>query len=89
MIKNYTPPTTEDLKKLKNEMMFTGNQMAEFCGLSGGNQWRKYTGGITPRTMNQHILFFVAAQLALDEKELNRILTKMQNLGAIISTNEQ
>ncbi|HGJ5881452.1 MAG TPA: XRE family transcriptional regulator [Arsenophonus nasoniae] len=89
IIKKYTPPTPEDLKKLKNKMSFTGNQMAELCGLSGANQWRKYTGGEKPRTMNQHILFFVAAQLALNEDELNKILTKMQNLGASLSIDDK
>ncbi|MDR0163027.1 XRE family transcriptional regulator [Enterobacter ludwigii] len=85
LIDNYTPPTTEDLALLKEELGLTGLQMANLAGLAGSNHWRKYTGGETPRIMGMHMLFFVAAQLALNDKELKKVLEKMREIGASIS----
>ncbi|MEP8941563.1 XRE family transcriptional regulator [Enterobacter ludwigii] len=85
LIDNYTPPTTEDLALLKEELGLTGLQMADLAGLAGSNHWRKYTGGETPRIMGMHMLFFMAAQLALNDKELKKVLEKMREIGASIS----
>ncbi|EYU16218.1 XRE family transcriptional regulator [Photorhabdus noenieputensis] len=82
LIGNYSPPTTEDLIKLKEELGFTGEQMADLAGVSGNNQWRKYTGGKMPRVISSHILFYIATQLTLSEDDLNRILVKMREIGA-------
>ncbi|AVR03776.1 XRE family transcriptional regulator [Pluralibacter gergoviae] len=82
LINDYTPPSPEDLEKLKEKLGFTGNQMADLAGVASNSQWRKYTGGAEPRAMSPHILFFMAAQLALDENELTRVLTKMKEIGA-------
>ncbi len=38
LIGNYSPPTTEDLIKLKQKLGFTGEQMADLAGVSGNNQ---------------------------------------------------
>ncbi|OUF48118.1 hypothetical protein AZ044_002260 [Pluralibacter gergoviae] len=56
--------------------------MADLAGVASNSQWRKYTGGAEPRAMSPHILFFMAAQLALDENELTRVLAKMKEIGA-------
>ncbi|MEZ2378446.1 XRE family transcriptional regulator [Enterobacter sp. RCC_40] len=85
LIDNYTPPTTEDLALLKEELGLTGLQMADLAGLAGSNHWRKYTGGETPRIMGMHMLFYMAAQLALNDKELKKVLEKMREIGASIS----
>ncbi|EMB4326656.1 XRE family transcriptional regulator [Pluralibacter gergoviae] len=82
LINDYTPPSPEDLEKLKERLGFTGNQMADLAGVASNSQWRKYTGGAEPRAMSPHILFFMAAQLALDDSELTRVLAKMKELGA-------
>ncbi|KMK16659.1 hypothetical protein ABW06_01570 [Pluralibacter gergoviae] len=82
LINDYTPPSPEDLEKLKERLGFTGNQMADLAGVASNSQWRKYTGGAEPRAMSPHILFFMAAQLALDESELTRVLAKMKEIGA-------
>ncbi|EMD1658834.1 TPA: XRE family transcriptional regulator [Pluralibacter gergoviae] len=82
LINDYTPPSPEDLEKLKERLGFTGNQMADLAGVASNSQWRKYTGGAEPRAMSPHILFFMAAQLALDENELTRVLAKMKEIGA-------
>jgi len=39
--------------------------MAELASLSGGQQWRKYTGGAAPRSVGFHMLFFIAALLPI------------------------
>ncbi|WP_336818123.1 XRE family transcriptional regulator [Cedecea sp. MMO-103] len=82
LIENYTPPTPQELEALKAELGYTGNQMADLAGVASNSQWRKYTGGESPRAMSPHILFFMAAQLALNNDELVRILEKMRKIGA-------
>lgn len=84
LINEYTPPTTEDLERLKSELGYTGNQMADIAGVASNSQWRKYTGGAEPRAMSPHILFFMAAQLVLGDDELDRVVKKMVEIGAII-----
>ena len=81
-ITNYIAPTASDLVKLKNELGYTGTQMAELVGVSSNSQWRKYTCGETPRQISHHILFFTAAQLALNKEELRKVLIKMKEIGA-------
>jgi hypothetical protein len=81
---NYTPPTTADLQRLKQELGFTGKQMAELTGLAGDQQWRKYTGGADPREMSPHMTFFLAARLILHPNQLRLVGEHMQRLGAQI-----
>lgn len=82
LLTDYIAPTASDLAKLKSELDYNGSQMAELAGVSSNSQWRKYTSGETPRPMSLHILFFAAAQLALDKGELEKILNKMKEIGA-------
>lgn len=82
LIEDYTPPTAEDLEALKERLGYTGNQMADLAGVASNSQWRKYTGGVAPRAMSPHILFFMAAQLALKSEELDSVLKKMREIGA-------
>ncbi|MDO4704745.1 MAG: XRE family transcriptional regulator [Comamonadaceae bacterium] len=81
---DYTPPTTDDLARLKDRLGYTGTQMAELLSVSGNSQWRKYTGGATPRPLNLHMCFFMAARLALDEAALRRVAAAMQDMGALV-----
>ncbi|EEB7917838.1 helix-turn-helix transcriptional regulator, partial [Salmonella enterica] len=74
LIKDYTPPTPEDLNQLKETLGYTGAQMADLAGVASNSQWRKYTGGESPRAMSPHILFFMAAQLTLSEDDINKII---------------
>lgn len=85
IISNYVPPSPDDLGRLKGELRFTGQQMAELAGVANNNQWRKYTGGENPRSLNPHILFFIAAQLALDTYQFETVLLKMKELGGQFS----
>ncbi|MBN9365466.1 MAG: hypothetical protein J0H59_00365 [Comamonadaceae bacterium] len=82
----YTPPSTDDLQRLKDRLGFTGEQMAALASVAGGQQWRKYTGGVEPRSLNMHMAFFIAARLALDPHELQRVADKMTEIGAAIDT---
>lgn len=84
LINDYTPPTPDDLNGLKETLGYTGNQMADLAGVASNSQWRKYTGGESPRAMSPHILFYMAAQLALSNSELKRVIQKMQEIGAEI-----
>ncbi|EHS1986987.1 XRE family transcriptional regulator [Salmonella enterica] len=82
LIKDYTPPNPEDLNQLKETLGYTGAQMANLAGVASNSQWRKYTGGESPRAMSPHILFFMAAQLILSEDDINKIIDKMIEVGA-------
>lgn len=53
--------------------------------LAGGQQWRKYTGGESPRVMGEDRLFYAAARLALTDEELRRVYDKMREIGADLS----
>lgn len=79
---DYTPPTTEDLQRLKTDLGLTGEQMAELVSLGGSHQWRKYTGGMNPRPLSLHALFFLAARLTLNDEQMESIKKKMEEIGA-------
>jgi hypothetical protein len=80
----YTPPTTQDLADLKASLNRTGDQMADLFGLAGSHQWRKYTGGQSPREMSPQMAFFAAARLELDQSQIDRIVRRMRDFGADI-----
>ncbi|MGN6318158.1 hypothetical protein [Trinickia sp.] len=56
--------------------------MSELFALAGGQQWRKYTGGESPRVMGEERLFYAAARLVLTQEELARVHAKMKEIGA-------
>lgn len=80
----YTPPTAADLRRLKEQLGKTSEQMSELFALAGGQQWRKYTGGESPRVMGEDRLFYAAARLVLTEEELQRVHAKMKEIGAAL-----
>ncbi|WP_017348369.1 hypothetical protein [Pantoea sp. A4] len=82
ILKNYSAPTTDDLTRLKDELGYTGNQMADLAGLADSRQWRKYTGGDKPRSISAPMLFLLSAQLVLDESQIDAIFAKMRDIGA-------
>ncbi|WP_343618850.1 XRE family transcriptional regulator [Ralstonia sp.] len=88
IFRQYTPPSTTDLAKLKGELGLTGEQMAQLAAVAGSNQWRKYTGGHAPRELSLHMLFLIAARLTLSEQEFERIIKKMRDLGASVDFSE-
>jgi hypothetical protein len=81
-IDQYRPPTPADLLDLKNDLQATSAEMARLVGLTQGSQWRKYTGSAGPRALNMHMHFYLAAILTLDDVDMERITTTLQEQGA-------
>jgi hypothetical protein len=80
---HYIPPTPEDLRNLKDQLGYTGEQMADLFGLAGNNQWRKYTGGHAPRPMSLPMLFLAGAMLH-PNKRIADVFAWCQQIGAKI-----
>ncbi|GAA7757489.1 hypothetical protein RN01_22515 [Cupriavidus sp. SHE] len=87
-LRNYVAPSTEDLAALKARLSMTGEQMAELAAVAGSNQWRKYTGGHTPRSVGPHMLFWIAARMELSDEQFGAVLAKMRELGAAFDFSE-
>jgi hypothetical protein len=79
----YKPPSTANLARLKDELSMSNSAMAELFGMSAEN-WRKYTGGGSPRPVSQYMLFFAMARLELSADAIERILVRMRQAGATI-----
>jgi len=85
---DYFAPSSENLQQLKSKLGYTGGQMAALASVASAGQWRKYTGGVSPRKVNIHMLFFIAARLTLSHGDLRAIGEKMQEMGADINPEE-
>lgn len=85
LFNHYEEPPVEDLLSLKEQLGYNGTQMADLALVANNSQWRKYTNRNSPRPISPHILFLIAAQLSLDENEINKVLDKMRELGATLS----
>lgn len=81
-ITHYVPPSPQALASLKERLAVTSHTMAELTGLAHGQQWRKYTGGSTPRPLGMQMHFYMAALLSLDETALAQVLATMREHGA-------
>lgn len=84
----YEPPAPHQLEVLKHHLQETGRGMATLAGLSGDNQWRKYTGGKQPRQASLHLAFFMAARLELDDSQLEQIYERMRAMGCGLEFSE-
>ncbi|NPZ19496.1 XRE family transcriptional regulator [Pseudomonas aeruginosa] len=85
-IDHYLPPTPAELAQLKDTLGLSSDQMAKLAGLAQGGQWRKYTGTSSPRTLGQHMHFYMAALLTLPEDQLARVFETMREQGASLET---
>ncbi|PTW83961.1 transcriptional regulator [Achromobacter mucicolens] len=85
---DYVPPTPADLQALKNELGYTGKQMAALACV-GEQHWRKYTGGADPKDMPYPNLFHLAAVLELKPEDVARIHARMQAIGATVHSTEE
>lgn len=81
-VSHYSPPAAADLLQLKKTLGYSSTQMASAAGLSQGAHWRKYQGGEQPRSLSLHSHFYLAAQLLLDDAQLEQIYQLMREQGA-------
>jgi hypothetical protein len=84
----YTPPTPEDVERLKKDLGLDGTQMAELFGVAGSRAFRRYTSKSdqpkNKREISAHMLFFAMARLELDDETIGRVLERMRRAGAEI-----
>jgi catechol 2,3-dioxygenase-like lactoylglutathione lyase family enzyme len=84
----YTPPTPDDVERLKKELGLDGTQMAELFGVAGNRAFRRYTSKSdlpkNKREIGAHMLFFAMARLELSADAIERILARMRQAGATI-----
>ncbi|MFM0022205.1 XRE family transcriptional regulator [Paraburkholderia azotifigens] len=80
----YQPPTVQQLKQLKEELGYTGAQMAQLLGLSSSRRWRDLVNESNPQGVTPASLFLGAARLTLAENDIQRVLEKMRQIGAAI-----
>lgn len=87
----YTPPSPEDMERLKQALGKSSTEMAELFGISTGRQWRKYMAADAnnSRDMGMHMLFFAMARLELDAATIERILNRMRAAGATIELDSE
>ncbi|MHB9833810.1 hypothetical protein Q8F57_003125 [Paraburkholderia terrae] len=83
--------SADDLIRLKDELKFTSNQMAELTGLANGRQFRRYTSLADDpkngRKMSFHMLFYLAARmLALRgiAITIDGVYAEMRRVGATV-----
>ncbi|HDR9274886.1 TPA: XRE family transcriptional regulator [Burkholderia vietnamiensis] len=87
----YSPPSPEDLERIKEQLGKSSGDMADLFGLANGRQWRRYLS-IDPnnrREMGMHMLFFAMARLELDAATIERILNRMRAAGATIELDSE
>lgn len=84
----YTPPTPDDLDRLKEELGYSSSQMADLFGVATGRQFRRYTSKsedtMNKRDMGMHMLFFAMARLQLSPEEIEVIVKRMRAAGATV-----
>lgn len=61
----------------KRRTDLTGSAAAELAGLSGGNVFRKYTGGSNPHRMSEAVWFTMHARSMLPDHQLKEINAAM------------
>lgn len=91
----YQPPSPEKLRAIQSELGYTQSQMAGIAGylptktandgtqVPDGAKWRKLTaptGTASHRNMGYAHAYHLAAHLALDEKEQEKVLKKVNEL---------
>lgn len=80
---HYKAPPPARLQELKNELGYSGRNMANLCDVAP-THWRRYTNTHEPVPMSYAKLFTAVAKLELDPAQVERIHTIMRGLGATI-----
>ena len=84
-VTDYRAPTPRDLQLLKEHFGLTAYEMARLFAVQP-EQWRKHTGGRSPREISVTRAFFMAAFQVLDDSEIERIVAYMASFGAVWNT---
>lgn len=84
----YTPPSPQDLRNLKDQLSYSGTQMADLFGLANASQWRKYSGDGAPREMSLPMLFLAVA-LQDTSATVEDVLEKCREIGAVIEFGQE
>lgn len=81
-MQNYAPPDVQSLQRLQHRLGYSDAQMEELAGLDAASPWSSYVGGPEPRSLGRQRLFYMMARLALDERDWQRVLAAMREVGA-------
>jgi hypothetical protein len=80
-VTDYQAPTPKDLQELKEHFGLTAYEMARLFAVAP-EQWRKHTGGQSPREISATRAFFMAAFQVLTDEEIERVVAYMASFGA-------
>lgn len=72
-------PSVAQIRAFVAENGLTGGRAAELAYLSGGQAFRKYTGGAKPHRMSGAIWFTLVAKTMLPESTIAEIERRMQD----------
>jgi len=80
----YRSPTVVQMKKWKDQLGYSGTQMARILGLKSSRRWRDYADENKPQGMPPANLFMGAAMAVLPQNEIELVLAEMRRIGAVI-----
>lgn len=80
----FRPPTVVQMKQWKEKLGFSGAQMAQILGLKSARRWRDYADENEPQGIPPANLFMAAALVTLPQREIDRVLATMRDVGAAI-----
>lgn len=80
----FRSPTVAQMKLWKEKLQFSGTQMARILGLKSARRWREYADENKPQGIPPANLFMAAALVTLTQKEIDRVLAAMREVGATI-----
>jgi len=87
-VTDYRAPSPRDLQLLKEHFGLTAYEMARLFAVQP-EQWRKHTGGQSPREISVTRAFFMAAFQVLDDAQIERIVAYMASFGAVWNTDAE
>lgn len=80
----FRSPTVAQMKQWKERLGYSGTQMARILGLKSARRWRDYADENKPQGIPPANLFMAAALVTLPQREIDRVLTTMREVGASI-----
>jgi hypothetical protein len=80
----FRPPTVAQMKLWKERLNYSGSRMAQILGLRSSRRWRELVDENKPQGVAPANLFMGVALTILSQKEINRVLEEMREIGAVI-----